>query len=498
LTWEVPSYGNLAIAVGLSLWFLLAPFLLCVWYLSDPALRGPGVPRFASRLHHTLAPRYERWARQRVSSDLAHAKPLCDISGTEWPVFGSAFYLWGMESLQKAWDRGERFASESPSDHARAAIEASAALLADPGHASWVKRHWGEDYLHRENAFYRMLLIGGFTTYQRLLHSDRYLPIVRDQVQTLSVELDSSAYGLLNDYPGQCYPGDVLAAIAMIKRADAVLGTDHTDFVKRAVRGFSGAMVDRATGLPPYAADLGDTAIIGPARGCSNSYLLFFAPEIWPETAKQWYRSYEEHFWQKRWGAVGFREFSKATPSSDWYCDVDAGPVIAGHGIAAGAFGVAAARANGRFDHAYPLAAEVIVASWPLLDGTLLGPRILSDYIDAPYLGEASLLFIFTHMPAEGMDIVQGGHLPPFLYGYLLFYLGVGTVIVLAAVWLFRRRQRRFSEAGPMYVGVQLGVWTLLVFAGGVLAITAKPAWGVLLLLVAQGLPLGPLLRRAA
>ena len=45
--------------------------------------------------------------------------------------------------------------------------------------------------------------------------------------------------------------------------------------------------------------------------------------------------------------------------------DVDSGPV-------------GAARANGRFDHAYPLSAEMLFACWPLPDGTLLFPRILS------------------------------------------------------------------------------------------------------------------------
>ncbi len=51
--------------------------------------------------------------------------------------------------------------------------------------------------------------------------------------------------------------------------------------------------------------------------------------------------------------------------------DVDAGPVLAGHGFAACAFGIGAARANGRFNHAWPLSAEMLVTCWPLLDGTL-------------------------------------------------------------------------------------------------------------------------------
>ena len=51
---------------------------------------------------------------------------------------------------------------------------------------------------------------------------------------------------------------------------------------------------------------------------------------------------------------------------------MDAGPVIHGFGFAASGFGLAAARAHGRFDHAYPLSLEMIALSWPL-------PVVLND-----------------------------------------------------------------------------------------------------------------------
>ena len=102
---------------------------------------------------------------------------------------------------------------------------------------------------------------------------------------------------------------------------------------------------------------------------------------------------------------MGFREFSRATQKSDWYIDVDSGPVIAGFGVSAGAFGAGAARANGRFDHAYPLSAEIIVMSWPLPDGTLFGAQQLSNMAHAPFLGEAALLFTLTRLPPKDTAI---------------------------------------------------------------------------------------------
>src|SRR6185295_6209368 len=252
-----------------------------------------------------------------------------------------------------------------------------------------------------------------------------YLPLLKAQVESLSAELDSSPHGLLDDYPGECYPGDVLTAIAMIHKADKVLGTDHSRFVSRAIRGFQGRALDSRK-LVPYAADARRGEPIGPARGCGNSYVCLFSPEIWPEQARKWYDLFSQYYWQEAWTACGFREFPKDMPGFDWYFDVDAGPVLKGYGFAACAFGVGAARINGHFEHAYPLTTEMFVTCWPLSDGTLLVPRLLSNATDAPYLGEAAILYILTRLPEENAVIKPGGSIPRFTLIVLALQLGVG------------------------------------------------------------------------
>ena len=108
--------------------------------------------------------------------------------------------------------------------------------------------------------------------------------------------------------------------------------------------------------------------------------MLIWAPELWPQTARDWYEKYEDQFWQQDRLFAGFREFSKGVDLGKLiFADVDAGPIINGYGAAACAFGIGAARSMGRFDHAYPLAAEAIVGSWPLPNGTLVVPRMLSN-----------------------------------------------------------------------------------------------------------------------
>jgi hypothetical protein len=484
----VCRYVNAASIVVIAVLLFITPGFIIVDDLRDPGFRGEGIPRCAFRWHRSLSPKYERWARSRVARGVSNAN-VDDVSGTEWPVFGSVFYLMATESLQAAWGKDRTLSPEPPSDYARSAIEAAAALVTDPNHARWVVTHWGQDYLHNQNLFYRALLISATTDYQKLTGDRKYEAFLRDQVDTLSKSLDESPQGLLEDYPAQCYPTDVLGAIDFIRRADAVLGTDHSAFVGRAVRAFQGKLLDSVTGLPPFAADVRSGDRIGPSRGCGNSFMLMLLPDLWPDLAGRWYGAYEKHFWQHRWTAVGFREFPRHMAGAEWYADVDSGPVLAGHGIAACAFGVGAARANGRFDHAWPLSAEMLVTCWPLPGGTLAGPRILSNAVDAPYLGEAGILFTLTRQPAPGRSVVTGGSLPGFFYIILGIYFGTGLLLLLGTVVSLRRwRRQRTQRYVPLASG-QLAFWLLLLAITVVCLWSGKMTYGLIALLCAQLLP---------
>ncbi len=280
----IPRCGNAVIIVALAVGFFLVPAGITFPNLRDPALPSDGVPRCAVRWHRSLSPRYERWARDRLTSGQGGNANTSNISGTEWPLFGSVFYLWATEALQAAWEKDHSISPDAPRDYARGAVDAVAALVVDTGHAAWVRKHWGNDYLHNENLFYRALLIAAMTCHAKLTGTDIYLPMLRDQVEALSQAIDASPYGLLNDYPGECYPTDVLGAVAIIRRADAVLGTDHSAFVRRAMRAFQRPLLD-ATGLPPYSANPRTGQIEGRSRGCGNSFMLIWLPELWPDLA---------------------------------------------------------------------------------------------------------------------------------------------------------------------------------------------------------------------
>jgi hypothetical protein len=304
----------------------------------------------------------------------------------------------------------------------------------------------------------------------------------------LSAELDASRHGLLDDYPGECYPGDVLTSIAMIHRADKILGTDHSAFVSRAIRGFQNKALD-PRGLVPYfaSAPLGEP--IGPTRGCDNSCVSLFSPEIWPGQAQKWYDLYSQYFWQETWTCAGFREFPKDLPGNDWYLDVDSGLVLKGFGCAACAFGVGAARVNGHFEQAYPLTTEMLVTSWPLPNGNLLLPRLLSNAADAPYLGEAAILFNLTRLPAEGVSVTTGGSMPGFVLICLALQFGLGLILLAAATRSLRQWQKRRASMVFRQPQIQFGIWISLLVACAACLFFGQTLIALLFLVCAQLFP---------
>ena len=201
--------------------------------------------------------------------------------------------------------------------------------------------------------------------------------------------------------------------------------------MQRALRGFTGARV-LPPGLPPYAASAQDGQPYDASRGCSNSGLTMQAPAVWPGQSKTWYAAYVESFWQHDWLAAGFREFPRGT-GSEWYFDVDSGPVVHGLGFAASAFGLATARTHADYERVYPLTAMTLAFSVPLANGTLLLPRALSNASDAPLLGEAGVLYCLTRTPfgnlATPAATASFWKLPLVVWLILLIEIGYGSLL---------------------------------------------------------------------
>jgi hypothetical protein len=362
--------------------------------------------------------------------------------------------------------------------------------VADPGHAGWVKQHWGKGYLDHENLFYRMLLISALTSYQKLLGEKTHEELLRGQAGSLADELDKSSHGLLDDYPGQCYPVDIVPAIAAIRQADTVLGTDHSQFVARAVRGFEGVALDRHTGLPAYVVDSKTGVAQGSARGVGLSFMLTWAPQLWRETSQDWYAKYEQQFWQEGLFSAGFREHPKDI-NVGWINmgDVDAGPIIAGYGVGACAFGIGATRAMGDIDHAYKLGTQALIASWPLPNGTLLMPRALSSISDAPYLGEAAMIFALSRRPVAQAQDRGKPRLPAIVYFGVLSMLALGLYGVVDSVRKLRRWRHNATRHYVPLPRAQVLIWWILLCCAPAMGMAFGWGFAAIFLLAALILP---------
>jgi hypothetical protein len=186
---------------------------------------------------------------------------------------------------------------------------------------------------------------------------------------------------------------------------------------------------------------------------------------------------------------VGFREYPNDLPGNNWYADVDSGPVLGGYGCSACAFGVGAARANGHFEQAYPLTAEMLVASWPLPNGARLLPRLFSNAADAPYLGEAAILFNLTRLPGPGVTVKTGGSIPNFVWIFLLVQLGLGSLFLVGAIQSLRFWSKYQASVNVPQPRLQFKIWVVLVIFGVVLGLCGEIMIALLVLVCAQLFP---------
>lgn len=116
-----------------------------------------------------------------------------------------------------------------------------------------------------------MLMIGSIAAHHELTGDTQHIPLLRRVVNDLAADIDASPSGLVDDYPGQCFPCDVAVAISMILRADKSLGTDRREWARTA---FHRMMKNFGDETPPYTADARTGYPILATRGCTNGVRL--------------------------------------------------------------------------------------------------------------------------------------------------------------------------------------------------------------------------------
>jgi hypothetical protein len=419
--------------IALSLMLFFYPAIIICAVVMDSHLKQTGESQLVPMWFKSATPRYLSWANAYMDTNYAQSLYHDDIPATEWPMFGSVFYLVTAEELQK---QGKIDATQGT---IREAVEKSAQIVASPVTATWVKTKWGDSYLEKENVFYRMLLILGLSSYEKITADMRYRSLMSTQRINLAEELGKANLNLRDDYPGECYPADMLWAVAAIQRAARLEGTSQNELAKNLVTAFDGPL-KAEDGLPAFQADSRSGRILQGARGCGNSGILMFAAELDPAVAGIWYNAYEKNFWKDTGWIAGFSEMPRGR-HEDWM-DVDSGPVLFGFGSVASAFGIGAAKAAGRIEHAVPLTMEAVACSWPTPFGPLIPGLMGCLAVKSWSLGEIALLFSMTRPVCVEKIVPFEGRTPFIVWICLAAYAGMG----LFCIWFEIRSCRRLIK----------------------------------------------------
>lgn len=420
--------------------FFFYPATVCLRMIFDTSLRKGGVPQYTVQHFYDVSLRFDKWAKGYIRSQQATKVDLNNCAATEWPIFGSVYYLLTAEEIQKLIAQR----SDPIADKTKAALlkasEDAVRIIVDPRTGTWVKQKWGDSYRFRENVFYRMLLIMGLSSYGTITKNAQYRAILKEQSDSLATELINAPYHVLDDYPGECYPNDVLWAVAAILRADRIVGADHS-LLKRYLIKTLDTLALTKEGIPAYAIDSSTGRPASPARGCANSGILVFAPEIDFDTAVKWYAQHEKYFWQSNRLCKGFREFTRDYRHARR--DVDTGPIVGGYGSVASLFGIGAARSIGRLDHSVPLTMEVMALSWPTPFGLLIPSLLAYLGTGGGCLGDVALIFVMTRPVLNQDSTPFNGDVPLIVWLACFFYLSAGVMIVRDQ-WL--RWRKVYSE----------------------------------------------------
>ena len=410
--------------------FLIYPAITICAVVFDSHLKRTGESRLVPLWFTSAAGRYLSWANMYLDTGYPKSLHHDNIAATEWPIFGSVFFLVTADDLQS---RGKIDATQGT---VLAAVEKAAQVVASPATGTWVKTKWGNTYLEKENVFYRMLLILGLSSYERITGNTQYHALMSRQRVTLADELGKAKFHLRDDYPGECYPADMLWAVAAIQRAARLDGAQHDELAKNLMATFDGPLKAKE-GLPAFQANAKTGCVLQGARGCGNSGILLFAGELDPAVAGRWYDAYDRGFWKDTGWIAGYTEMPRES-QAEWM-DVDSGPVLCGIGSVSSAFGIGAAKTAGRLDRAVPLTSEVVACAWPTPFGFLLPGLMGRATVKSWSLGEVALLFSMTRPTVAAETAPFTGRTPWIVWLLLVVYLGAG----LFMIWFEIRSCRR-------------------------------------------------------
>jgi hypothetical protein len=199
---------------------------------------------------------------------------------------------------------------------------------------------------------------------RRLLQeSPEYGPLLRDRVDLMVSRMEQSPLLSAESYPDEYWVFDNVAALAAMRLADRLDGTDHSALCRRWVAVAREKLIDKETGLlvPRFARD--GTPLDSP-RSSSLWFIAHCLQLIDPGFAREQYDKAKKEFARELCGFGYATEYPRSVPDQS---DIDSGAVIPGLRVSAGGSGLAllGAASFGDEDYLRALARTLHFAAFP-------------------------------------------------------------------------------------------------------------------------------------
>ena len=160
-----------------------------------------------------------------------------------------------------------------------------------------------------------------------------------ENCRELARAITASPHGLLQSYPGGCWPADNVLALRCLALHDARFGSDYGAAVDKTLNWLR-ANLDPETGTIPHRVSASTGAVITPTRGCTMVLTLQYLIDVDIDLFNEQYRRMREHFLGAVLGIAPWREYPRGRSGRG---DIDSGPVILGGGASATGVGAGTA-----------------------------------------------------------------------------------------------------------------------------------------------------------
>lgn len=221
-----------------------------------------------------------------------------------------------------------------------------------------------------------------------------YKPAMRKRVDKMLERMKKSPVLCDESYPNECWLFCNTVALAAMKMADHLDGTDHSDFFEAWIAMAGKKLVDQRTGMLISVFSLaGDPLPAGPGpEGSSLWMACHMLQAVDGGFAEDQYRKARAHFGDSFLGFGYSREWPKGMTG---HMDIDSGPVVPLFGASASASGLAILAAAAFDDDGYlqALFTSLAFAGFPEeVDGKL-------RYLAGNPVGDAVLLYALMEGP---------------------------------------------------------------------------------------------------